>query len=368
MDHLHVTPIDAARFPATNMVGDFIRATFPAPLAESVNIFLAVLSLLLLVALTPMVLIWLERKVAAHFQARLGPMRVGWHGTLQPFADGLKLLFKEVLKPAGADSFLFFLAPVLSATAPFMVLTVIPFDHHLQVTDLQGGVLYVIAVAGLGIMGVLLAGWSSNNKYSLLGAMRSGAQMISYEISLALLMLLIVLLSGTASLREIVFSQSGTVLDWWIFKFPLFGLVAFVLFLISSTAELHRAPFDMAEAESELTGGFATEYSGISFAMFFLAEFVNMFVAAALTTTFFLGGFLAPQFGLGPLDRLLDALPGFLWFFLKSYWVIFLFMWFRWTFPRLRVDQLMALEWKVLVPANLVLLLVAGLFVSLGWV
>ena len=359
--------IDASRYPVTNAIGDFIRANMPGPVAELTNIVLAVISLLIVVGLTPVALIWMERKVAAHFQARLGPMRVGYHGLLQPLADGIKLIFKEVMKPEGADSFVFFLAPILSATASFMVLTVVPFDHHLQVTDVSGGVLYVIAVAGLGIMGVLLAGWSSNNKYSLLGAMRSGAQMISYEISLALLMLLIVLLSGTASLREIVFSQTGTVLDWWILKFPVFGIIAFVLFLISSTAELNRAPFDMAEAESELTGGFSTEYSGISFAMFFLAEFVNMFVAAALTTTFFLGGFLAPQFGLAPLDRVLDAIPGFIWFFLKSYSVIFIYMWFRWTFPRPRVDQLMNLEWKILVPANFFLLLVAGFFVVMEW-
>jgi NADH-quinone oxidoreductase subunit H len=360
--------IDPARYPATNAIGDFVRATLPGPLAELANIMLAVLAILSLVALTPMVLIWMERKVCARFQARLGPMRVGYHGLLQPLADGLKLVFKEVMKPEGADSLLFFLAPILAATASFMVLMVIPFDHHLQVTDLNGGVLYVIAVAGLGVIGVLLAGWSSNNKYSLLGAMRAGAQMISFEISLVLLMLLIVLLAGTGSLREIVFSQAGLLWDWWIFKFPLFGFAAFVLFLISTTAELNRAPFDMAEAESELTGGFTTEYSGISFAMFFLAEFVNMFVAAALTTTFFLGGFLAPQFGLPPLDRLLDAIPGFIWFFLKSYSIIFIYMWFRWSFPRPRVDQLMNLEWKVLVPANFALLLVAGVFVALGWV
>ncbi len=360
--------IDPLLYPATNAIGDFVRATLSGPLAEVVNVALAVVSILLLVALTPVVLIWMERKVCAHFQARLGPMRVGYHGLLQPVADGIKLVFKEVMKPEGADSLLFFLAPVLAATSSFMVLVVIPFDYNLQVTDLSGGVLYVIAVAGLGVIGVLLAGWSSNNKYSLLGAMRAGAQMISFEISLALLMLLIILLSGTASLREIVFSQAGMVWDWWIFKFPLFGFIAFVLFLITTTAELHRAPFDMAEAESELTGGFCTEYSGISFAMFFLAEFVNMFVAAALTTTFFLGGFLAPQFGLAPLDRLLAVIPGFIWFFAKTYSVIFIYMWLRWSFPRPRIDQLMNLEWKVLVPANFFLLLVAGIFVALGWV
>ena len=361
-------PVTETLYPTTNIIGDLVRIRFPESMAHVVNSVLAIGAILTLVGITPVILIWMERKVAAHFQARLGPMRVGWHGTLQPFADGIKLMFKEVLKPEGADSFLFFLAPCLPATASFLILTVIPFDHHLQVTDLDGGVLYVIAVSGLGILGILLAGWSSNNKYSLLGAMRSGAQMVSYEVSLAFIMLLIVLLSGSASLRDIVLSQQGTVMDWWIFKFPLFGFIAFVLFLISSTAELNRGPFDISEAESELTGGFSTEYSGISFAMFFLAEFVNMFVAAALTTTFFLGGFLAPQFGFGFLDGLLEAIPGFIWFFLKSYGIIFIYMWFRWTFPRPRVDQLMDLEWKLLLPANLFVLAVGSTFVAMGWI
>ena len=359
---------DKVLYPPNNPIGDLVRTLVPAPFSDVLNGGLAIFSLLALASLTPVVLIWLERKVAAHFQARLGPMRVGWHGTLQPVADGIKLMFKEILKPEGADTFLFFLAPILPATASFLVLTVLPFDHHLQVTDLNAGVLFVIAASGLSIFGVLLAGWSSNNKYSLLGGIRAGAQMISFEISLALLMLLIVLLSGTASLRGIVLAQQGTILDWWIFKFPLFGLVAFILFLISSTAELNRGPFDIVEAESELTGGFTTEYSGISFAMFFFAEFVNMFVAAALATTLFLGGFLAPQMGWGMLDRLLGAVPGFVWFFAKTYGVIFIYMWFRWTFPRLRGDQLMVFEWKVLLPMHLFLLAVAGFFITMEWI
>ena len=354
-------------YPVQNGIGDMVRSLFPES-AIYLNTIITIISLLLLVSLLPVFLIWMERKVAAHFQARLGPMRVGYHGLLQSSADGLKLIFKEILKPEGADTFVFFLAPVLPATATFLVMTILPFDHHLQVADPAGGVIYVIGVSGLSILGILLAGWASNNKYSLLGAMRSGAQMVSFEISLALIMLLIVMVTGTASLREIVLSQQGTVLDWWIFKLPILGLIAFLMYMISSTAELNRAPFDIAEAESELTGGFATEYSGISFAMFFFAEFVNMFVAAGLASTFFLGGFLAPQIGITFIDSFLNFIPGFVWFFLKTFIVIFLYMWFRWTFPRLRVDQLMYLEWKMLLPANLVLLMLGGFFMAMGWI
>ncbi len=354
-------------YPTTNMIGDVVRAAFPDS-HLLINGLISILALFAVVSMLPVVIIWVERKVAAHFQARLGPMRVGYHGLLQSLADGLKLIFKEVLKPEGADTFVFFLAPILPATASFLVMAVLPFDHHLQVADPPGGVLYVIGISGLGILGVLLAGWSSNNKYSLLGAMRSGAQLVSYEISIAMLMLLIVMLTGTASLREIVLSQHGTILDWWIFKLPVLGLIAFVFYMVSSTAELNRAPFDISEAESELTGGFSTEYSGISFAMFFFAEFINMFVAAGLAATLFLGGFLAPQFGIGFIDSLLNAVPGFIWFTLKTSLVVLLYMWFRWSFPRLRVDQLMYLEWKALLPANLLLLLFGGVFLALGWI
>jgi len=353
-------------YPVNNAIGDLVRHLFPE-MAVYINGLLTIASLLLVVALLPVFLIWLERKVAARFQARLGPMRVGYHGLLQSAADGLKLIFKEILKPEGADSFVFYLAPILPASATFLIMTILPFDHHLQVADPAGGVVYVIGISGLSILGILLAGWASNNKYSLLGAMRSGAQLISFEISLALIMLLIVMLTGTASLREIVLSQRGNILDWWIFKLPVLGFIAFIMYMISSTAELNRAPFDISEAESELTGGFATEYSGISFAMFFFAEFVNMFVSAGLATTFFLGGFLAPRVGIAFVDGAVESVPGFIWFFLKTFLVIFLYMWFRWSFPRLRVDQLMYLEWKMLLPANFFLLMSGGLFLAMGW-
>ncbi len=354
-------------YPVNNPIGDLVRSLFPLHLAMLVNGLLALLSLMALVGSLGAVLIYLERKVSAHFQVRLGPMRVGPHGLLQALADGIKTIFKEILKPDGADTFIFFLAPLLPVSAAFLVLAVIPFDHHLQVADPAGGVLYVLGVSGLSILGILLAGWASNNKYSLLGAMRSGAQMVSFEISIALLMLLIVMISGTASLRGIVLAQQGTIFDWWIFKLPFLGIFAFIMYLIASTAELNRTPFDIAEAESELTGGFATEYSGMGFAMFFLGEFVNMFVSACLITTFFLGGFHPPLFGLPMIDPLLNLIPGFIWFFAKAFFIVFIYMWFRWTFPRVRVDQLMHLEWRIMLPVNLLLLMLSGLFVAQGW-
>lgn len=354
-------------YPVQNGIGNMVRDLFPES-AFFINSLLALVSLLVVVSSLAAVLIWMERKVVAHFQVRLGPMRVGYHGVLQPMADGIKLIFKEVLKPKGADSFVFSLAPLLPATSTFLIMAIMPFDHHLQVADPAGGVLYVLGISGLTILGILLAGWASNNKYSLLGAMRSGAQMISFEISLALIMLLIVMVSGTASLREIVLSQQGLIFDWWIFKMPFLGIISFIMYMIASTAELNRTPFDIAEAESELTAGFHTEYSGMSFAMFFFAEFVNMFVAAGLATTFFLGGFLPPLTGIAPIDGLLNVIPGFIWFFAKSFFIVFMYMWFRWTFPRVRVDQLMYLEWKMMLPVNLILLMLGGLFMALGWV
>jgi NADH-quinone oxidoreductase subunit H len=349
-------------------IGDFIRATLPAPWSAIANGALAVAFIAGLVTVSAILLIWLERKVCARFQARLGPTRVGPFGLLQPIADALKLLMKENIRPRGVDNLAYFLAPLLPITGSFLVLAVMPFDHNLQVVDLPAGVVYVVAVSGLGILGILIGGWGSNNKYSLLGSMRSGAQLFSYELSMVLCMLLIVMASGSASLREIVLSQQGHVWDWWIVKMPIAGLLAFILFMISSTAELNRGPLDLSEAESELTGGFHTEYTGISFSMFFLAEFVNMFASAGLGATFFLGGFLAPQFGIGPLDWFLALIPGVCWFFAKTLFLIFLYMWFRWTFPRLRIDHLLSLEWKFLLPVSMANLLLAATLVTFKWI
>ncbi len=303
-----------------------------------------------------MALVYVERKIAAHFQCRLGPMRVGWHGILQTIADAIKLLVKEDIVPERADRILFFMAPVLAILATVLALMVIPLSPSLQVVDLNIGVVFIAAVSGFGVLGILLGGWSSNNKWSLLGAMRAGAQFVSYEISVILSLLVAVLFAGSLQLSEIVQSQAA---GWWIWRGHAVGLVAFIIFCVASTAELNRTPFDLPEAESELTGGFHTEYSGLRFSFFFLSEFINMFIVAALAATLFLGGWMPFHIGgFGSFNAVMDLIPPGLWFAGKTAFIIFLMMWVRWTFPRLRVDQLMRLEWKFLLPlgfANLIL-------------
>lgn len=298
-------------------------------------------------------LIYMERKVCAYFQQRIGPNRVGPWGLLQTIADAVKLLQKEDLIPEKADKPIFILAPVVCFTAAFMVLAVIPFDNQLIVTDLNVGVLYITAVSGLGVLSILMAGWSSANKYSLLGGMRSAAQIISYELSPALSVLTVVLFTGTLSTQKIVEAQAT---GWNIFAMGPMGVLGALIFLTASTAEINRAPFDLPEAESELTAGFSTEYSGMRFSMFYLAEFVNMFIVSAMLTTLFLGGWqplvLSVPFSHWNSGLIGAFIPGYMWFFLKTYFVIFLIMWFRWTFPRVRMDQLMKLEWKILLPIS----------------
>jgi len=318
-----------------------------------------------LVAVLGMGLIYAERKIAGHIQARLGPMRVGPHGIIQTVADSLKLLFKEDIVPAKADKAMHLVAPFLAMSATVLVLAVVPYSNRLQIADLNIGVLYVTAISGLGVMGILLGGWSSHNKWSLIGAMRAAAQIISYEVSATLALLVVVLFAGTLSLSGIVLSQQD---GWWIWRAPAIGLVAFIIYVIASTAEINRTPFDIPEGESELTAGFHTEYSGIRFSFFFLAEFINMFVVSALTVTLFLGGWL--PFVIGGLDGFNSAmamLPPEAWFLGKTAFMLFVFMWFRWTFPRMRVDQMMRLEWKFLLPIGFVNLTLAAVMVLLGW-
>lgn len=320
---------------------------------------------LLFYALIGLFLVYAERKVCAFMQNRLGPNRVGPFGIFQTIADLFKLLFKELIPIKNADGFLFNLAPFIVIIASFMAIAAIPFAKGLHAIDLNIGVLYVIAVSAMGVIGVLLAGWSSNNKYSLIGAMRSGAQIVSYELSVGLALITIVIMAGSMQLSVIVEAQRD---GWFIFKGHIPAFIAFVIFLISSTAETNRGPFDLAEAESELTAGYHTEYSGIKFAFFFLAEYINMFIVASIAATIFLGGWMPFHVGhWAGFNNVMDFIPPFIWYIGKTFFVIFLMMWFKWTFPRLRIDQLLTLEWKYLLPINLFNVLLMAFLVLMGW-
>jgi len=343
-------------------IAEMIRTELQSALsptwASVVNIALGVGATVFLVAQLPIFLIWFERKVAAHVQDRLGPMRVGWHGVLQSFADGIKLLFKEDIIPEGADRPLFRIAPVLVIMGAFAAFAVIPWGHGLVISDLNIGLLYIVAITSLGSIGILMAGWASNNKYSLYGGMRSAAQLVAYEIPTALVILVMVIQVGSLNLQDVIAAQSDGLLGpnrWFVTRMYGLNLIAFVIFFICGLAETNRNPFDIPEAESELVAGFHTEYSGMRFAFFFLAEYGAMWLVAGVAAILFLGGFVGPYFS-GPLV-----------FFLKTLFLVFVQMWLRWTLPRLRVDQLLALCWKYLIPITLaVLVAVAGLSVQAG--
>ncbi len=311
--------------------------------------FAASLGVVLLFALF---LVWWERKVSAHIQVRFGPMMTGkWHGWSQTLADALKLLQKEDIVPRDADKGVYFWAPVVVFGATMMTFVVIPWSPKFIAADLNVGILYIIAITTFTIISLLMAGWGSNNKYSLLGGMRSAAQIVSYEVPLTLSIMGVVLLAQSLSMQDIVADQDKF-WNWNIIRQPL----GFVVYIIAATAEVNRTPFDLPEAEQELVAGFNVEYSGMKFAMFFLAEFVNMFVVAAIATTLFLGGWWGP-FGNESL--------GWLWFVLKTLGVIFVLMWFRWTYPRMRVDHLMEFAWKWLLPLAFANLLATGLIYNL---
>jgi NADH-quinone oxidoreductase subunit H len=318
--------------------------------------------LITFMAVGPILYVYAETKLAGFFQDRIGPKRVGPHGILQTVADAVKLLFKEAIYPAGADKLLFVLAPCLVVVGAFLPFVVVPFGARLQTANLNVGLFYIVAVASLSTVGLIMAGWASNNKYALFGAMRSAAQIVSYEIPAVMILLVIVILVGSLSLQDITTAQMGGLQNWFLFRYFPLNIVAFLIFLTAGLAECNRAPFDIPEAESELVAGFHTEYSGFFFAMFFMAEYTEMFIISATATVLFLGGYLSPVEQLQDL-RLL-GLPnvglGAVWLIAKAWSLIFVMMWLRWTLPRLRVDQLMHVAWKVLLPISLVLMILTG--------
>jgi len=333
--------------------------------AGAVSMAMLGIALLLTYAVLGLYLVYAERKICARMQNRMGPNRVGPMGLFQTIADLIKLLLKELIFIRNADNFLFNIAPFIVIVASIMAIGAIPFAKGLQAIDLNIGVLYILAISSMGVIGILLAGWASNSKYSVIGAMRSGAQVISYELSVGLALLCVITYAGSMQFSEIIASQKD---GWWIFKGHVPALVAFVVYLVAGTAETNRGPFDLAEAESELTAGFHTEYSGIKFAFFFLAEYMNMFVIAAVATTLFLGGWLPFHlFHWQGFNYLMDLIPPIFWFFGKTAFVIYLMMWFKWTFPRLRIDQLLTLEWKYLLPINLMNLILISFITLMQW-
>ena len=349
------------------------------------TLIIPVAALLAFILANAMYLQLMERKVLAHMQGRLGPMRTGWHGTLQPIAAAVKFIMKEDIIPAKADKWVFSIAPVIMLVMAFGAFVALPFGPStnfygllskkipLWVANLNIGVLYILALSSVGTYGVIMAGWASNNKYSLMGGFRSAAQMISYEIPMAFAIVTVVLMAGSLNLSDIVNAQAHR---WFVVALPV-GPVAFFLYLFSGIAETNRVPFDLPEAESELVAGYFTEYTGIRFGLFYMAEYLNMMIVSLLASIMFLGGWLPvqilPNTAIGHfapialLNKALAALPSTLWLLVKLYFFIFFYMWLRATLPRYRYDQLMAISWKLLLPLSLATLLVAAFMRQAGW-
>ncbi len=340
----------------------------PTLLAQVGAMLAVCIGIILYIAVAAMFMIWWERKISAHMQVRLGPMRVGgWHGWAQSIADGIKLLLKEDIVPTHAAKLVFALAPIVVFATALATYVIIPFGPGLMVKNLNIGVLYYISISSLTVVGIIMAGWSSNNKYSVLGAMRSAAQAVSYEVPLVVSVLGVIMIVGSLNMQSIVEYQGGRLLGVFPSGWLVWGqIVGFLCYFTAALAECNRMPFDIPEAESELVAGFHTEYSGIRFAMFFLSEYANMFVVAAIAVTMFLGGWRGPDF-VSPLlgAALGPKVAGIFWFLTKSYFLIFVMMWLRWTLARLRVDQLMHLGWKVLLPISFINLGATGLWLVL---
>jgi len=324
----------------------------PAVLLILAKIVLIVVPIMLSVAYLTLA----ERKVIGYIQVRIGPNRVGPRGLLQPIADGLKLLMKEIIVPTNANRFLFIAAPILALAPALAAWAVIPFDDGMVLSDIDAGLLYILALTSMGVYGIIIAGWASNSKYAFLGALRSAAQVVSYEIAMGFALVGVLLAAGSLNLTTVVTAQDGSVLHW--FWLPLLPL--FLIYFIAGVAETNRAPFDVAEGESEIVAGFHVEYSGMSFALFFLAEYANMILVAALVSLMFCGGWLSPFQGIPGLEPLFAWVPGLVWLLAKMAFFLFLFLWFRATFPRYRYDQIMRLGWKVFIPITIVWLLVVG--------
>ena len=326
---------------------------------------LVALVIITLYAVFAIVLIYMERKVCAFFQCRIGPNRVGKWGSLQVFADVLKMLTKEIISMRNSDLLLHNLAPFLVIVASMLTFSCLPWNKGALILDFNVGVFFLLAASSIGVVGILLAGWSSNNKYALIGAMRSGAQIISYELSIGITMLTMIALTGTMQISELVQQQADY--GWNLFRGHIPAVIAFLVYLVAGNAECNRGPFDLPESESELTAGYHTEYSGMHFGFYYLAEYLNLFIVAGIATTIFLGGWAPIYFpGLDGFNVAMGYIPGAVWFIGKTFFVVFLLMWMRWTFPRLRIDQILSLEWKYLLPISMVNLVLMALVVAFG--
>ena len=337
----------------------------PGWLTTTIECVLIGLGMLLAYSLLALFYIYFERKVCAAFQCRLGPNRVGPFGLLQAIADMFKILIKELIELNHIDRFLFALAPYLVIIASMLCFAVLPWGDGLQIIDFNIGIFFLLACSSIGVLGILLAGWSSNNKFTLIGALRSGAQMVSYELSIGISVITMVCLAGTMSVPGIVEQQRDL---WFIFGGHIPAILAFIIYIIAGTAETNRGPFDLPEAESELTAGYHTEYSGIHFGFFYLAEYLNLFIVSGVAALLFFGGWAPFHIpGWESFNHVMDYCPGTIWFLAKCFVLSFVIIWFKWTFPRLRIDQMLKLEWKYLLPINLVNLVLMVCIIIFGW-
>lgn len=349
----------------TDAIHSFLSGFMPTWLTVTVECVLIGVGLLLAYSLLALFYIYYERKLCAFVQCRLGPNRVGPWGLLQSFADMFKILIKELISLKYTDKFLFALAPYLVILASMLAFAVLPWGNGLQIIDFNIGIFFLMAVSSIGVLGILLAGWSSSNKFTLIGAMRSGAQMVSYELSIGLSIITMVAFAGSMSVGDIVAAQND---GWFIFKGHIPAIIAFIIYMIAGTAETNRGPFDLPEAESELTAGYHTEYSGIHFGFFYLAEYLNLFIVSGVAALLFFGGWMPLHIpGWEAFNHIMDYIPSVIWFLGKAIALSAIIIWFKWTFPRLRIDQVLTMEWKYLLPIGLFNLALMVCIIVLGW-